>query len=142
MTAASKLLMNMFCVIAGILVVVGVVFGVFGLGVLPVDGSVLLRWESAIYGAIMIGWGTTLFLLGRLAFRRSDAVLLKIMLVGIAVWLVVEVLFSLYLGVFFNVGVDIAVLLLFGLPLFIGIRHIEASESDAASRRTPRLNDA
>ena len=138
MTAASKLLMNMFCVIASILVVVGVVFSVFGLGVLPVDRSVLLRWESAIYGAIMIGWGTTLFLLGRLAFRRNDAVLLKIMLVGIAVWLVVEVLFSLYLGVFFNVGVDIAVLLLFGLPLFIGIRHIEASESNAASRRTPR----
>ena len=138
MTAASKRLMNMFCVIAGILVVVGVVFSVFGLGVLPVDRSVLLRWESAIYGAIMIGWGTTLFLLGRLAFRRNDAALLKIMLIGIAVWLVVEALFSLYLGVFFNVGVDIAVLLLFGLPLFIGIRHIEAGESDSASRRTPR----
>ena len=138
MTAASKLLMNMFCVIASILVVIGVVFSVFGLGVLPVDRSVLLRWESAIYGAIMIGWGTTLFLLGRLAFRRNDAALLKIMLVGIAVWLVVEVLLSLYLGVFFNVGVDIAVLLLFGLPLFIDIRHIETSESDAASRRTPR----
>ena len=142
MTAASKHLMNIFCVIAGILAVVGVVFSVFGLGVLPVDGRVLLRWASAIYGAIMIGWGTTLFLLGRIAFRRNDAVLLKIMLFGIAVWLVVEVLFSLYLGVFFNVGVDIAVLLLFGLPLFIGIRHIEASESDAASRRTPRSDDA
>ncbi len=142
MTAASKPLMNMFCIIAGILAVVGVVFSVFGLGVLPVDESVLLRWASAIYGAIMIGWGTTLFLLGRLAFRRNDAVLLKIMLVGIAVWLVVEVLFSLYLGVFFNVGVDIAVLLLFGLPLFIGIRHIEASESDAVSRKTQRSNDA
>ena len=77
MTAASKPLMNMFCIIAGILAVVGVVFSVFGLGILPVDGSVLLRWESAIYGAIMIGWGTTLFLLGRLAFRRNDAVLLK-----------------------------------------------------------------
>ena len=71
-----------------------------------------MRWESAICGAIMIGWGTTLFLLGRLAFRRNDAALLKIMLVGIAVWLAVEVSLSLYLGVFFNVGVDIAVLLL------------------------------
>ena len=130
MTATSKLLMKRFCVIASILVVVGVVFSVFGLGVLPVDESVLLRWESAIYGAIMIGWGTTLFLLGRLAFRRSDAALMKIMLIGIAVWLVVEALFSLHLGVFFNVGVDVAVLLLFGLPLIIGIRHIKAGEGE------------
>ena len=130
MTAASKLLMKWFCVIAGILVAAGVVFSVLGLGVLPVDNSVLSRWESAIYGAIMIGWGLTLFLLGRLAFRRNDAALMKILLTGIAVWLGVEALFSLYLGVFFNVGVDIAVLLLFGLPLSIGIRHIKAGESE------------
>ena len=130
MTATSKLLMKLFCVIASILVVVGVVFSVFGLGVLPVDESVLLHWESAIYGAIMIGWGITLFLLGRLAFRRSDAALMQIMLIGIAVWLVAEALFSLYLGVFFNVGVDVAVLLLFGLPLIISIRRIKAGEGE------------
>ena len=130
MSATSKLLMKLFCVIASILVVIGVVFSVLGLGVLPVDKSVLLRWESAIYGAIMIGWGITLFLLGRLAFRRSDAALMQIMLIGIAVWLVVEALFSLYLGVFFNVGVDVAVLLLFGLPLIIGIRRIKAGEGE------------
>ena len=122
--------MTLFCVIAGILVVAGVVFSVLGLGVLPVDKSVLLRWVSAIYGAIMIGWGLTLFLLGRLAFRRKDAALMKIMLVGIAVWLVVEALWSLYLGVLFNVGVDIAVLLLFGLPMIFSIRRIEEGEGE------------
>ncbi len=128
MTATSSLLMKLFCFIASILVVVGVVFSAFGLGILPVDKSVLLRWESAIYGAIMIGWGITLFLVGHLAFRRNDAELMKLMVIGIAVWLLVEALFSLYLGVFFNVGVDVAVLLLFGLPLIIGIRHIGAGE--------------
>ena len=51
-----------FSVISVILVLWGVVFTVFGLGVLPViNHAVLLRWESALYGAIMIGWGTTLF---------------------------------------------------------------------------------
>ena len=122
-----KLAMTVFCVIAGILVLAGLVFSVFGLGILPVDENVLLPWGSAIYGAIMIGWGTTLFLVGRLAFRRNDTALMKIMLTGIAVWLVVEALFSLYLGVLFNVGVDVAVLLLFGLPLVVGIRQIKAS---------------
>jgi hypothetical protein len=130
MATTTRLLMTLFCVIAGILVVAGVVFSVLGLGVLPVDNRVLLRWVSAIYGAIMIGWGLTLFLLGRLAFRRKDAALMKIMLVGIAVWLVVEALWSLYLGVLFNVGVDIAVLLLFGLPMIFSIRRIEEGEGE------------
>ena len=127
MTAASKLLMKLFSVVAITLVLAGAAFSVFGLGILPVDKNVLLSWESAIYGAIMIGWGATLFLLGRLAFRRDDAELMKIMLIGIAVWLVAEALFSLYLGVLFNVGVCIAVLLLFGLPLVFGIRQATAS---------------
>jgi|SRR4029453_2705610 hypothetical protein len=68
----SKLLMTWFSVVSVILVLVGAFFAVFGLGVLPVNKDVLLQWESAIYGAIMIGWGATLLYAGRLAFRRND----------------------------------------------------------------------
>jgi len=118
-----KLLMVWFSVVSAILVLVGVVFAFFGLDILPVSKSVLLQWESAIYGAIMIGWGTTLFLAGRLAFRRNDAELMKILLFGLIVWLVVEAIFSFYLGVFFNVGVDLAVLALFSFPLMKAIRE-------------------
>jgi hypothetical protein len=71
----------------------------------------------------MIGWGATLLLAGRLAFRRNDTELMKILLVGLAAWLIVEALFSLYLGVFFNVGVDIGVLALFSFPLIKAIRE-------------------
>lgn len=102
---------------SAILVLWGVVFAFFGLGILPVDRSVLLPWQSAIYGAIMMGWGVTLLMVGRLAFRRDDAELMKILLTGLAIWLVVEALFSAYLGVWFNVGVDIAVLGLSAFPL-------------------------
>ena len=73
-------------------------------------------------GLIMMGWGTTLFLIGRIAFRRNDTELMKAMLYGIILWLIVEALFSAYLGVWFNVGVDIAVLGLFSLPLIRTIR--------------------
>jgi hypothetical protein len=48
---------------------------------------------------------------------------MKILLVGLAAWLIVEALFSLYLGVFFNVGVDIGVLALFSFPLIKAIRE-------------------
>jgi|SRR4029453_17919393 cation transport ATPase len=119
----NKLLMTWFSVVSVILVLVGAFFAFFGLGVLPVNKDVLLQWESAIYGAIMMGWGATLLYAGRLAFRRNDTELMKILLVGLAAWLIVEALFSLYLGVFFNVGVDIGVLALFSFPLIKAIRE-------------------
>lgn len=117
-----KALMTWFSAVSIILVLWGIVFAFFGLDVLPITiKDVLLPWESALYGAIMMGWGTTLFLIGRLAFRRNDTELMKVMLYGIILWLVVEALFSAYLGVWFNVGVDIAVLGLFSFPLIKGI---------------------
>lgn len=118
-------MMVWFCLISGILVLVGIVYCIFGLSILPVDKSILVPWGSAIYGAIMMGWGTTLFLIGRLAFRRNDLELMKIMLFGIFIWLVIEALFSAYLGVFFNVGVDIAVFVLFSLPLIWSIKYLK-----------------
>ncbi len=110
--------MMWFSVISVILICWGIVFAFFGLGILPViNREVLLSWESALYGAIMIGWGITLFLVGRIAFRKKDKELMKVMMYGIISWLVVEGVFSAYLGVWFNVGVDIAVLTLFIFPL-------------------------
>ena len=121
----QKKLMLWFCTVSCILVFVGVVYCFFGLKILPVNKDVLLDWESVIYGAIMIGWGTTLFLLGRLAFRRQDKELMKILLYGIILWLIVEALFSFYLGVYFNVGVDIAVAALFAFPIIKAIRQLD-----------------
>jgi hypothetical protein len=109
-----------FTAVSVILVLWGVVFAFFGLGVLPVGRDVLLPWESAIYGAIMMGWGVTLLLVGRVALRRNDRELTTPLFVGIAVWLLVEAAFSARFGVWFNVGVDIGVLFLFAVPLMAG----------------------
>ena len=120
---SGKTLLLWFSVISVILILWGVVFTVFGLGVLPViHRAVLLRWESALYGAIMIGWGTTLFLVGRAALRRGDRDLAKSLLLGIVVWLVIEAAFSARFGVWFNVGVDAVVLVLFSVPLIAALR--------------------
>ena len=70
----------------------------------------------------MMGWGVTLFLVGRIAFRRNDTELMKVLLYGLIIWLVAEGLFSAYLGVWFNVGVDIGVLALFSFPLIKSMR--------------------
>jgi len=110
-----------FSAVSTILVLAGIVFAFFGLAILPVARETLLPWQSAIYGTIMMGWGVTLLLVGRLAFRRRDTELMKALLYGIIVWLVAEAAFSLYFRVWFNVGVDVAVLALFSIPLVKGI---------------------
>ena len=115
----SKQLGQWFSVVSLILILWGVLFAVFGLRILPVDRTVLRAWGT-IYGAIMIGWGVTLFLLGRVALRRRDPELTRPLLTGIAVWLLIEAVFSARYGVWFNVGVDVAVLVLFSVPLIAG----------------------
>jgi hypothetical protein len=125
-----KALMKWFSTISIILVFWGIVFAFFGLGVLPITNKdVLLPWESALYGAIMMGWGISLFLIGRIAFRRNDTELMKALLYGIIIWLVIEAIFSAYLGVWFNVGVDIVVLGLFSFPLMRSIRSQRREKS-------------
>jgi len=114
-----------FSVVSTILVLFGVVYTSLGLAILPVDRETLLPWEGAIYGALMMGWGTTLLCVGRLAFRRNNVGLMKALLYGLIVWLVVEAAVSAYYKVWFNVGVDIAVLALFSIPLLKGVNQAE-----------------
>ena len=114
-----------FSTVSVILILFGILYCFWGLKILPVDKGVLLDWESAIYGAIMIGWGSTLFLIGRIAFRRQDIELMKVLLYGILLWLIVEAIFSFYLGVYFNVGVDIAVAALFAFPVIKAINLLK-----------------
>jgi hypothetical protein len=120
-----KQLLIWFSSVSAILVIVGVVFAFFGLKILPVDRQTLLPWQSAIYGAIMMGWGTTLLCVGRVAFRRKDKEIMKALVYGLIVWLVVEAAFSIYFRVWFNVGVDVAVLALFSIPLLKAIAKIK-----------------
>ncbi len=122
----SKYFATWFRIVSIILVLFGITYTFFGLKILPVNSNVLLDWESALYGALMIGWGITLFLVGRIAFQRNDKEIMKALLSGITMWLIIEGLFSAYLHVWFNVGVDIGVLLLFAYPL---IKVINSEEN-------------
>lgn len=122
-----------FAVVCTIMVVLGAVFAIFGLGMLPVHGKVFLPWLNAVYGATFMGWGATLFFVGRLAFRRRDPELMKALLYGLFVWFPVESLFSVYLGVWFNVGVDVAVLAVLSLPLIIAAGVLRREKSPRRS---------
>jgi hypothetical protein len=103
-------------VVSAILVLFGLTYVFFGLKILPVHHN-LVQWESALYGAIMTGWGVTLLMAGRIAFKRNDSELKRALLAGLIVWLAIEAAASAWFGVWFNVGVDAAVLALFAVPL-------------------------
>jgi hypothetical protein len=91
-------------------------FGVFvDMGILPANN--LLAWESGLYGAIMMGWGLTLFFVGRIAFERNDKELLRALYLGLLLWLLVEAYFSITLSVWFNVAVDITLIAMVSLVL-------------------------
>jgi hypothetical protein len=111
--------------------VIGVLFGVFyaffGLHGLPVyqkfvPETVYTAWSNGLYGSVFIGFSVLIFFVGRYAFLTKNKTLMKALLYGIASQLIVEALFSVYYGVYINIGVDIALMLFLGLPLVMGIR--------------------
>lgn len=106
-----------FRIVSVMLLLFGILYVFVGLKILPVQQKVLVDWESALYGALMMGWGTTLLLIGRMAFQRNDQELKRALLIGLLVWLAVEAAASVWFGVWFNVGVDIVVFALFLVPL-------------------------
>ena len=119
---STKRLSIWFSVISVILILFGLLYVFFGLKIFSdnvalIPREVLLPWESSLYGAIMLGWGATLLLVGRIAFKRDDSELKWGLFTGLAVWLAVEAAASAWFGVWFNVGVDAAVLGLFTVPL-------------------------
>ena len=111
--------------------IIGILFGIFyaffGLSGFPAYGAlipkeVIAPWSNGLYGSTFIGFSVLLFFVGRHAFQRNDKSLMKALLFGIYAWLIVEALFSLYYGVYFNIGVDILLAIFLGFPLIKGIQ--------------------
>ncbi len=113
---------------AGVIAILfGIFYGLFGLDGLPpyqklVPADVYSDWANGLYGSTFIGFGVLLFFVGRHAFQKNDKALMKVLLYGINAWLVVEALFSLLYGVYFNVGVDIVLMAVLSYPLVKGVR--------------------
>lgn len=114
--------------IAGIIgIVFGVFYSIFGLQGLPVyqkfvPAGSFEGWSRGLYGAAFIGFSVLLLLLGRRAIQRKDNDLARILLYGVAAWLIYEALMSLIYGVYINVLVDATLILFLGYPLLKGTR--------------------
>ena len=124
----QKHLILYFSVIGAIGTLFGIFYAFFGLGGFPaykalIPTEVLVPWSNGLYGSTFIGFSVLLFFVGRHAFQNNDKGLMKALLYGIFAWLIIEALFSFYYKVYFNVGVDVALMALTGLPLIKGIQR-------------------
>jgi len=121
----QKNLVTLFTAIGIIGTLFGTAYALFGLDILPVSGDVLVPWGNGVYGSTLIGFSILILFAGRHAFKRGDRELMKALLYGTWTWLIIEALFSLYYGVWFNVGVDVLLMALVGYPLIQEIRKVQ-----------------
>ncbi|MDP2730191.1 MAG: hypothetical protein Q8O55_06900 [Dehalococcoidales bacterium] len=119
----QKSFITLFTAVGVIGALFGSAYAFFGLGILPVSGDVLISWGNGVYGSTLIGFSILILFTGRHAFKQGDTKLMKALLYGTWAWLIIEASFSLFYGVFFNFGVDILLMALFGYPLIRGIRN-------------------
>jgi hypothetical protein len=124
----TKTLITWISVVGIIGALFGIFYAFFGLKSLPVyqlfvPNEVYTQWSNGLYGSVFIGFSVLLFFVGRYAFQTKNKILMRALLYGIASWLVVEAAFSLYYGIYINVGVDLALMVFLGIPFVIGMRR-------------------
>lgn len=103
---------------SGIVTVAGLGFVFLDPGVYPVDSSVIPRLVQGVLGATMMGWGVTMLLVAKYACAEGKPELLRILLYGILVWAPVDIIVSVYYGAWFNVALNLVIIVFAGVPLW------------------------
>jgi len=103
---------------SGIVTIAGFGFIFLDPGVYPVDSSIIPKLVQAVLGATMMGWGVTMLLVAKYAFSEGKPELLRILLYGILVWAPVDIVVSVYYNAWFNVVINLIIVVLAGVPLW------------------------
>lgn len=75
-----------------------------------------------VLGAVMLGWGMALLLLVRGPFRRGSRDGWNIIAVSALAWFVPDTVLSLWMGFWQNAVLNVAIVLLLGIPLAVSMR--------------------
>ena len=90
---------------------------------IPIKQSVVTKLILGILGSIMMGWAITIFFVGRYAFVQRNSFLLKAVLVGLVIWFIPDTAISVYLEAYFNVIVNMIILIAALIPIMYGLRE-------------------
>jgi hypothetical protein len=108
--------------VSGVVALAGLGFVFLDPGVYPVDSGVVSSLVQGVLGATLLGWGVTMFLVARYAFAEKKPELLRLLLYGLVAWAPVDFAVSVYYGAWFNVVLNIGILVLAGVPLYLASR--------------------
>jgi uncharacterized BrkB/YihY/UPF0761 family membrane protein len=92
--------------------------GTFWPGTLP-DASTqsYQLWVYGMLGATMVGWGIFLAYITRFPFAKKEKWSWDCIALGVAAWFAIDTAVSAYVGAYFNVAINLLLLVLVALPL-------------------------
>jgi hypothetical protein len=90
---------------------------VFWPGGVPAAVDQYRLWVYGMLGATMAGWGVTLAYIVLNPFAKREKWSWNAVTVGIALWFILDTFMSAYTGAYFNVGVNVLLVVLAGIPL-------------------------
>jgi hypothetical protein len=75
------------------------------------------RWVYGAWGATVCGWGIFLVFITRHPFRNREKCARNYLLLGLAIWFILDTVISLQYSVYFNALFNVSLLILVILPL-------------------------
>jgi hypothetical protein len=104
----------------------GLVDGVFWYGSTPDDATgQFILWAYGMLGATMAGWGIALAYMVKYPFARKEKWSWNAIALGLAVWFVVDTFMSVYTKAYFNVGVNVMLIVLAGIPILMSRKSFD-----------------
>lgn len=110
--------------VSGLIALGGLGFVMLDPYLYPVDPVVVPRLVQGVLGATMVGWGVTLFLIARYAFKERRPELLRILLYGLLVWAPIDIAVSIFYEAWFNVALNLVIISAAGTPLILTERRL------------------
>lgn len=101
------------------------VYGVFWPGSAPDPAAKsFMLFAYGMLGATMAGWGITLAYIVANPFSRREPWARDAIALGLAVWFIVDTLMTAYTEAYFNMGVNVLLIVLAGLPMLATRRDL------------------
>lgn len=89
----------------------------------PPDVEGFKLWAYGMLGATMVGWGIFLYYIVRYPFAKMEKWSWDCIALGVGAWFAIDTAVSAYAGAYFNVAVNLLILVLVALPLAMVRSH-------------------
>lgn len=101
--------------------------GVFWNGSAPdANTGQFALWAYGMLGATMAGWGVALAFIVYYPYTKKERWAWNSIVIGLLLWFVVDTLISVYALAYFNVGVNVLLIIMAGIPLLMSRKSFNA----------------